>query len=136
MESFQFRRDEDIRGNLVGVRRHHQHHASTYSTLIILINMDAGWPTNPSNGIFCILCKTEIYYDRNNPEVYFRHLIREHCCFYNLNLLLELCLAQPSSVSQETELVNIKQEALAFTEPSYTQSSIWNYNYKGRQDNS
>ena len=97
--------------------------------------MDAGWPTNPPNGIFCLLCKAEINYDRKNPELYFRHLIREHCCFYNLNLLLELSLAQPSSVeshSQETEVVNIKQEALTFTEPSYSQS-IWNYNYKGRQ---
>ena len=95
--------------------------------------MDAGWPTNPPNGIFCILCKAKINYDRKDSELYFRHLIREHCCFYNLNLLLELSLAQPSSVvAQETEVVNIKQEALAFTEPSYSQS-IWNYNYKGRQ---
>ena len=95
--------------------------------------MDAGWPTNPPNGIFCILCKAKISYERKDPELYFRHLIREHCCFYNLNLLLELSIAQPSSVvSQETEVVNIKQEAVAFTEPSYSQN-IWNYNYKGRQ---
>ena len=94
--------------------------------------MDSGWPSNPPSGIFCILCKSEINYERRNPEVYFRHLIQEHCCFYNLNLLLELSLAQPRSVSQETEVVNIKQEALTFTEPSFSQS-IWNYNYKGRQ---
>ena len=97
--------------------------------------MDAGWPSNPTNGIFCLLCKTEIKYDGKDPELYFRHLIMEHCCFYNLNLLLELTIAQPCSVSQETEVVNIKQEALTLSESSYSQS-IWNYNYKGRQADS
>lgn len=94
--------------------------------------MDAGWPRNPPRGIFCILCKSEINYEMQDPEHYFRHLIKEHCCFYNLNLLLELSLTQPRSVSQETEVVNIKQEALTLTESSYSQS-IWNYSYKGPQ---
>ena len=87
--------------------------------------MDAGWPNNPNNGIICILCKAEINFYRQDPEMYFRHLIREHCAFYNLNLLLDLSLAQPASVSQETRPMKIKQERTNST------SNIWNYSYKG-----
>lgn len=87
--------------------------------------MDADWPTNPTNGIICILCKAEVHFYRGDPEIYFRHLISEHCAFYNLNLLLELSLAQPGSVSQETRQTRqrrVKQE------PAVT--DVWGY--KGR----
>lgn len=65
--------------------------------------MEAGWPSNPDNAIVCILCRNLVPFIKKNPEVYFRHLISQHCAFFNLNLLLTLSLSQPTSVSLESE---------------------------------
>jgi len=65
--------------------------------------MDAGWPQNPNNGVVCILCKTVLPFVRRDPEPFFRHLITDHCTYFNLNLLLEVSIAQPSSVSEEKQ---------------------------------
>jgi len=57
--------------------------------------MDPGWPSNPTNSLICVLCKAALPYHDSNPERFFRHLLADHCCFYNLNLMLEVSLAQP-----------------------------------------
>ena len=38
-----------------------------------------------------------------NPERFFRHLLADHCTYFNLNLLLEVSLLQPAAVSVESE---------------------------------
>merc|ERR1712179_689499 len=53
--------------------------------------------------VVCILCKNLVPFIKKNPEVYFRHLISQHCAFFNLNLLLTLSLSQPTSVSMESQ---------------------------------
>ena len=40
---------------------------------------------------------------RRDPEQFFRHLITDHCTYFNLNLLLEVSLAQPNAVSEENQ---------------------------------
>ena len=68
--------------------------------------MESGWPRNPDNSVVCILCKRLVSFIKNNPEEYFRHLITQHCAFFNLNLLLTLTLSQPTSVSTEPVIVS------------------------------
>ena len=58
------------------------------------------WPNNPPNAVVCILCKNVIPFARRDPEHFFRHLITNHCTYFNLNLLLEASLAQPNAVSE------------------------------------
>ena len=57
--------------------------------------MDAGWPKNPSNAVICILCKRVVPYIQSDPQHYFRHLIKDHSAYFNLNLLLDLSLGHP-----------------------------------------
>eukprot|EP00092_Neocalanus_flemingeri_P035182 GFUD01038286.1.p1 GENE.GFUD01038286.1~~GFUD01038286.1.p1 ORF type:complete len:644 (-),score=182.85 GFUD01038286.1:142-2073(-) len=67
--------------------------------------MDPGWPANPSNTLICILCKSAMPYNNNNPERFFRHLLADHCTYFNLNLLLEISLMQPHAVREESQSV-------------------------------
>ena len=64
---------------------------------------DPGWPQNPVNGVVCILCKNVLPFVKQDPEQFFRHLITDHCTYFNLNLLLEVSLAQPNAVSEENQ---------------------------------
>ena len=57
--------------------------------------MDPGWPANPPNSVVCILCKTVLRFTEGGMASFFRHLVREHTAYHNLNLLLELSLSQP-----------------------------------------
>ena len=67
--------------------------------------MDPQWPENPSDSVICILCKAVLPFVDSNPEKFFRHLITDHCSYYNLNMLLEVSLLQPTSVSEEQGVV-------------------------------
>jgi len=71
--------------------------------------MDPGWPENPSDFIICILCKSAVPHHDKNPERFFRHLLADHCTFFNLNLLLEVSLMQPKSVWEESEELVVNQ---------------------------
>ena len=65
------------------------------------IPQDPNWPENPPAEIICVLCKTSMPFDKNNPERFFRHLIADHCTYFNLNLLLEISQIQPTQVREE-----------------------------------
>jgi len=67
--------------------------------------MDPGWPANPTNTLICILCKSAMPYQNRNPERFFRHLLADHCTYFNLNLLLEISLMQPHAVREESQPV-------------------------------
>jgi len=66
--------------------------------------MDPNWPVNPPDSIICALCRTSMPFDDKNPERFFRHLIADHCTYFNLNLLLEISQMQPSEVREENLL--------------------------------
>ena len=68
--------------------------------------MEADWPANPECSVMCILCKKETPLRDSNPEEYFRHLIRDHSTYFNLNLLLELSLGQPRTLSDFSNSLN------------------------------
>ena len=68
--------------------------------------MEADWPANPECSVICILCKKETPLRDSNPEEYFRHLIRDHSTYFNLNLLLELSLGQPRTLSDFSNSLN------------------------------
>jgi len=68
--------------------------------------MDPGWPANPSNTLICILCKSAMPFHNRNPERFFRHLLADHCTYFNLNLLLEISLMQPHAVREENQPVS------------------------------
>jgi len=57
--------------------------------------MDPDWPRNPPSSIICVLCKSVMPFSDRNPERFFRHLIADHCTYFNLNLLLDISLLQP-----------------------------------------
>ena len=59
--------------------------------------MDPDWPVNPPATIICVLCKAALPFFNRNPERFFRHLLADHCTYYNLNLLLEVSLLQPGA---------------------------------------
>jgi len=74
--------------------------------------MDPGWPANPSNKLICILCKSAMPY-HNNSERFFRHLLADHCTYFNHNLLLEISLMQPHAVREERQSVAGRIERVA-----------------------
>ena len=51
---------------------------------------------NPPHTIICVLCKSAMPFYNRNPERFFRHLLADHCTYFNLNLLLEVSLLQPA----------------------------------------
>ena len=59
--------------------------------------MDPDWPVNPPQTIICVLCKAAMPFYNRNPERFFRHLLADHCTYFNLNLLLEVSLLQPGA---------------------------------------
>lgn len=61
--------------------------------------MDPDWPVNPPETIICVLCKAAMPFYNRNPERFFRHLLADHCTYFNLNLLLEVSLLQPGAES-------------------------------------
>ena len=69
----------------------------------MLVSQDPGWPANPSNTLICILCKSAMPYHNRNPERFFRHLLADHCTYFNLNLLLEIGLMQHNAVREESQ---------------------------------
>jgi len=83
---------------------------------------------NPSNSLICILCKSALPYHDRNPERFFRHLLADHCTYFNLNLLLQVSMVQPHSVREEEEretagTVNIQNEGcISQAEPDSTSS--------------
>lgn len=62
--------------------------------------MDPGWPANPHQSIVCILCRAVLPFD-GEVEQFFRHLIKDHGTYHNLNLVLGLCLTQPRLPGEE-----------------------------------
>jgi len=78
---------------------------SKYQALVYSLKskMDPGWPANPPNTLICILCKSAMPYYDDNPERFFRHLLADHCTYFNLNLLLEISLVQPHAVREESQ---------------------------------
>jgi len=91
------------------------------------INMDPGWPENPSDKLVCILCKSAMPYTNKNPERFFRHLLADHGTFFNLNLLLEMSLIQPHSLREEdsphignTQSGNELKNSMDVVEPNST----------------
>ena len=57
--------------------------------------MDPDWPTNPPHTVICVLCKAAIPFFHGDAERFFRHLLTDHCVYFNLNLLLEVSRQQP-----------------------------------------
>ena len=72
--------------------------------------MEADWPANPECSVICILCKKETPLRDSNPDEYFRHLIRDHSTYFNLNLLLELSLSQPRALSDYSNNLKSNQQ--------------------------
>ena len=58
--------------------------------------MDPHWPSNPPLTVVCVLCKASIPFINGDAERFFRHLLADHCVYFNLNLLLEVSRQQPT----------------------------------------
>ena len=83
--------------------------------------MEADWPANPECSVICILCKKETPLRDSSPDEYFRHLIRDHSTYFNLNLLLELSLSQPRALIDYSNSLKSNQQQEDF--PSVPVSS-------------
>ena len=65
-------------------------------------------------------------YDNNNPERFFRHLIADHCTYFNLNLLLEISQIQPTQVREAAGSQDKAEIAVSLTDPSQEQRKARN----------
>ena len=85
--------------------------------------MEGHWPANPECSVICILCKKETPLRDSNPDEYFRHLIRDHSTYFNLNLLLELSLSQPRTLSEYSNSLKSNQQQQHLPSVSVSSSS-------------
>ena len=85
--------------------------------------MEADWPANPDCSVVCILCKKVTPLRESNPDDYFRHLIRDHSTYFNLNLLLELSLGQPRTLSDYSKSLTSNKQQQHFPQGAVAVSS-------------
>ena len=60
-------------------------------------------PKPPPTMVYCYLCKAEIDYARQNPGLFFQHLIVDHFCGFNHLCMLSLSLSQNNPEDGETD---------------------------------